>query len=114
MAQSMLTKNLGNVQQYLFSRPSLSANTMKTTTQKIVEYLSTGSFGVQYSKDAGTLRNALREKKEKILKEMKIGEKESFGTRNGWWRTSGRHEFCVRVQWNMLFLIIYIFILMFC
>lgn len=67
MAQSLLTKTLGNVDPVSISRPSFSDFRKRTFTAEFMNYLTTGKAAQNYSSDPATLQYALKKIKDTLI-----------------------------------------------
>lgn len=85
MAQSLLTKSLGNVDPCATSRPSFSGFRKRTFTQEFLTYLSTGNSSHSYSSDPLQLQFALKKTKDSLMEEKDNVKMLSAGTKS--WET---------------------------
>lgn len=69
MAQSLLTKSLGNVDPVATSRPSFSGFRKRTLTQEFLNYLTTGRASHSFSTDPMQLQFSLKKTKDSLLEE---------------------------------------------
>ncbi|CAF4947591.1 unnamed protein product [Pieris macdunnoughi] len=84
MAQSLLTKSLGNVDPVATSRPSFSGFRKRTLTQEFLSYLQTGKATHSFSGDPMLLQFALKKTKDSLLEEKDSVKMTVAGTKT--WR----------------------------
>lgn len=94
MAQSLLTKSLGNVDPVATSRPSFSGFRKRTLTQEFLNYLTTGRAAHSFSTDPMQLQFSLKKTKDTLLEEkdsikmMTAGTKAWEELKGGLWTES--------------------------
>lgn len=81
MAQSLLTKSLGNIDPVATSRPSFSGVRKRTLTQEFLSYLTTGKSGHSFSTDPMQLQFSLKKTKDSLLEEKDSEKILSAGTK---------------------------------
>jgi hypothetical protein len=92
MAQSLLTKSLGNVDPVATCRPSFSGFRKRTFTQEFLTYLTTGRASFSFSNDPLQLQFALKKTKDALLEDkdspklLTAGTKEWEEEVNGEWK----------------------------
>lgn len=96
IAQSLLTKSLGNVDPVATSRPSFSGVRKRTLTQEFLSYLQTGKTSHSFSGNPMLLQFALKKTKDSLLEEKDSLKMTMAGTKKweeenlqgGWGETS--------------------------
>lgn len=87
MAQSLLTKSLGNVDPVATSRPSFSGVRKRVFTQEFLTYLQTGKASHSFSSDPLQLQFALKKTKDTLIEEKDSDRMLMAGTTA--WETLG-------------------------
>lgn len=82
MAQSLLTKTLGNTEPCYTTRPSFNGKRKRTFNEAFKSYLDSGKVMSSYSSDPIQLQLALRKLKDELRKDMDAGKLEDVGNKN--------------------------------